>query len=291
MPLLKRFASSILFALSIIAINQGASAAGEEVSVSARLDKTTVHVGEPVNYQVTAQWGRDESLQVYVSSHPELTGFEITGTSTAAKTSRVGDKTAYLKIFSYTLRPLKAGDGRVGPVVLEYGEGEQKQTVSTKEVRVKILPRPKSYAPLIKKVLFGALALVVILAGVRMVVTSLRKKKAARQVREVVEKTIEEIALEKIKEGEHIDDSREYFSLISSTLREYLNKKFQLGALAGTSSEIPAALAEHGATPDYVDRVEHLLVVCDAVKFAGHQPDREKVRQVQDDFITLIKMS
>lgn len=291
MPFLKRFASSILFALSIIAINQGAFAAGEDISVSSRLEKTIVHAGESVNFQVTAQWDRDEKLQVYVSSHPELTGLEITGTSSLAKTTRQGDKTVFIKIFSYTLRPLSTGNARIGAVTLEYGGGEQKQSVSTKEVRLKVQPPPKNYAPLIKKSLLAVLGLVVILIIGRMVVRSVQKKKAARQVRDVVEKTIEEVVLEKIREGERFDDTREYFSLISTTLREYLKKKFQLGAIAGTSSEIPAALRDHGATPDYVDRVEHILVVCDAVKFAGHQPDKEKVRKVQDDFITLIKMS
>jgi hypothetical protein len=283
----RRFAAFFLLVFSIVVIKVVSVGTETEVSVSARLEKSAVHVGETVKFHVVAQWDHDEELQVNSPSPPELSGFELIGTAAGAKTVREGKKTVYGKTFTYILDPKKAGEALIGSVVLEYGKN--KKSTSTRQIRVKIQPAPIDYISYIKKGLPWVLGLVVLMAGGRMVIGSIRKKKATAEPKISVEKTIEETALEQIKTGETITDSGEYFSLISATLREYLKKKFQLTIATGTTSSILTELKTHGLSPEYLNRVEHIFIACDAVKFAGHQPDKEKTRQIQDDFINLIK--
>jgi hypothetical protein len=255
------------------------------VSVAARLEKPVVRAGESIKLQVTAEWSGNEKLQVYAPSSPDLDRFEITGIASAAAVVKNKERTVYKKIFTYTLHPKAAGKGRIGSVVLEYENGEQKRSVSTREISLEILPKPKSYAPVIKKVLAAILALAFIGVAGRAVLRYIKKGKTPSPV--LVEKTLEEKILERIKAGETLTDGAEYFSLISTALREYLGEKFQIKA--ATSSAIQAALRERGTPPDFSDRVERILVACDAVKFAGHQPGKEKIQEIQNDFITLIK--
>jgi hypothetical protein len=274
---------------SLATLSGVAFANGEDVSVSARLEKQTLHVGHSVNFTVVVRWQKDEKLQIDFPSSLKLSRLEIINIASAVRTIRDGDKTIYEKILSYILLPKSAGDARIGPVMVEYKNGEQQGSLSTQEIRINIHPPPKSYLQLIKKGFPAILILLIMVVGIRTVVVLLRKKKAVAEQKILVQKTLEEIALEQVKEGENLTDSKEYFSLISGTLREYIKKKFQLVTIAGTSSSILATLRDCGVSPDYLDRTEHILVACDAVKFAGHQPDKEKIRQIQDDFITLIK--
>lgn len=266
-----------------------AFAAGENVSVSAHLEKQSLQVGQSVYFTVVVQWQKDENLQINFSSSPKLSRFEITNIASAVKTIRDGDKTTYKKILTYTLLPESTGDARIGPILVEYKKGEQNKSLSTQEIKIKIHPPPKSYLPLIKKSFPVILMLLILVVGTWTAMVSLKNKKAAILQQTTPQRTLEETALEQVKRGENLANSKEYFSLISATLGEYIKKKFQLKIITGTSSSILASLRDCGVSPDYLDRTEHILVACDAVKFAGHQPDREKIRQIQEDFIVLIK--
>jgi len=274
---------------SFVTLNEVAFANGKDISVSARLRKQILHVGQSVNFIVVVQWQNNEKLQIDFPSPPKLTGFEIINIASAVRTIKDGGKTIYERIFTYILLPKSAGDAWIGPVIVEYKEGGQEGSLSTQEIRINIHPPPKTYLPLVKKSFPAFLMLLILIVGIRRVVVSLRKKKATAEQQIPVQKTLEETALEQIKEGENLADSKEYFSLISATLREYIKRKFQIEAIVGTSSSILAALRDCGVSHDYLDRAEHILVACDAVKFAGHQPDKKKIRQIQEDFITLIK--
>lgn len=286
---LKRYALFFLLLFSLVTLNGVAFATGEDISVSARLEKQTLYVGQSVKFIVVVQWQNDEKLQIDFPSPPKLNGFEMINIASAVRTIRDRGKTIYEKILSYILLPKSAGNAWISPVIIKYEEGEQKGSLSTQEIRINIHPPPKTYLPLVKKSFPAFLMLLILLVGIHTVVVSLRNKKATAEQQIPVQKTLEETALEQVRDGENLADSKEYFYLISATLREYIKRKFQIEAIVGTSSSILAALRDCGVSHDYLDRAEHILVACDAVKFAGHQPDKKKIRQVQEDFIILIK--
>ena len=65
---------------------------------------------------------------------------------------------------------------------------------------------------------------------------------------------------------------KEYHSLITETLRKYIEERFSIGAMEMTSGEILADIKKNSEAVDAYDNLKQILIVADFVKFAKYEP-------------------
>ena len=68
-------------------------------------------------------------------------------------------------------------------------------------------------------------------------------------------------------------DMEAYHTQIASVLREYINARYQIPALALTTTALFRAMLRAEINAQCIERVQQLLANCDMVKFATYQPE------------------
>ena len=68
-------------------------------------------------------------------------------------------------------------------------------------------------------------------------------------------------------------DMEAYHTQIASVLREYINARYQIPALALTTTALLRAMLRAEINAQCIERVQQLLANCDMVKFATYQPE------------------
>ena len=71
-------------------------------------------------------------------------------------------------------------------------------------------------------------------------------------------------------------DMKTYHTQIANVLREYISARYQIPALALTTTALFHAMLRARISAECVDGVRQLLANCDMVKFATYQPDRSE---------------
>lgn len=71
-------------------------------------------------------------------------------------------------------------------------------------------------------------------------------------------------------------DLKTYHTQIANVLREYISARYQIPALALTTTALLQAMLCARISAECVARVQHLLANCDMVKFATYQPDESE---------------
>ena len=87
-----------------------------------------------------------------------------------------------------------------------------------------------------------------------------------------------EVAYEKLSTIEASDwlqrgDMETYHTQIAYVLRQYINARYQIPALALTTTGLRQAMLRAEIAAPHVERTRQLLVSCDMVKFATYQPE------------------
>lgn len=87
-----------------------------------------------------------------------------------------------------------------------------------------------------------------------------------------------EIAYEKLAAIEASDwlkrgDMETYHTQIAYILRQYINARYQIPALALTTTGLLQAMLRAEIAAPYIERTQQLLTNCDMVKFATYQPE------------------
>lgn len=81
-------------------------------------------------------------------------------------------------------------------------------------------------------------------------------------------------SLEKIKETQEwkVGNTKEYYSSISETIRQYIEERFAVNALESTTDEIMTAFRTQVVDPTSKEKLQQLLQLSDLVKFAKMTP-------------------
>ncbi|MDX2173917.1 MAG: hypothetical protein SFY56_12415 [Bacteroidota bacterium] len=81
-------------------------------------------------------------------------------------------------------------------------------------------------------------------------------------------------SLEKIKEAQEwkVGNTKEYYSSISETIRQYIEERFNVNALESTTDEIMMAFRTQVVDPVSKEKLQQLLQLSDLVKFAKMTP-------------------
>ena len=68
-------------------------------------------------------------------------------------------------------------------------------------------------------------------------------------------------------------DMETYHTQIAYVLREYISERYQIPALALTTTALLRTMQRERIDTPYVERIQQLLSNCDSVKFANYQPE------------------
>ena len=121
-------AEFLLFAPPVIA-------AEEEVSVSARVDRSEVPVGEKLLFEIVISGPIRETPKVQIE---KLEGFKVVSTGQSQQVRVQSGKVSQTLLLSYTLLAAEAGTRMLGPVKVEV----QGRKFETRPVEVKVTPGP-----------------------------------------------------------------------------------------------------------------------------------------------------
>src|SRR5689334_17033735 len=82
---------------------------------------------------------------------------------------------------------------------------------------------------------------------------------------------------------QHIADPKLFCTLVSDTLRQYLEERFRFHAPERTTDEFLVELqSTHHLTPDQKISLAEFLQSCDLVKFARFEPEEQNLRRLHE---------
>ncbi len=105
-----------------------------------------------------------------------------------------------------------------------------------------------------------------------------------------------EIALDKLKVIEKSKlwekgSVKEYYSEVTETLREYVEKRFEVPALESTTDEILSDLNKTTINPSLTTKLTSLLEMADLVKFAKAKPGVDNHKKILKDAFVFVQHS
>lgn len=275
--------------LSFFALGSNA----QQITVSAKLDKSTIALGDQTVLRLTAQLPVREQLNFpaltdTISSKIQIV--EMGKTDTLKDAAKPGMHTI---VRSYTITSFDPGIHAV-PAFLFSSSAGNFSTVSipleVKEVKVDTtkaifdIKQPIAVSYTLMDwlrdnwhwLIFG-LVILIMLAAVGYYYKKMRKLKPVVVEPVKPETPAHLLALEKLqalrnKKLWQQDAVKEYHSELSDIIREYLENKYQIKAMEQTSEEILSGLKHMQMRSEDSNKLRQLLLLADLVKFAKAKP-------------------
>jgi hypothetical protein len=268
-----------------------------EIRVEAVVDSPRVPSNHTLTLTIRASClGDINRFEFQWPDPPDLDRFEIVGSSSGnvVKQGRTGEL-VNLKEFRYVLRPVGQGRGRIGSVQLSYTDRltQKEYALSTRAISVEVtepVVGGSTGSRTMVVLLIGLLAIALI-GGVVFFVRRDRIRREAVGL-PVEAKGPEELALERLEGVSDLrmaGETKEYYSEISSILRDYIDRRFFLRTTELTSPDIVGQLRLKGMEEETIAEIEKIFKVCDMVKFARHEPapaDLDTIYSMAWDFFT-----
>lgn len=287
---MKLIKKSILFFTLAASLVAGGQAYAQKTLIDVAIDSAAILIGEQTTLHLTVTSDNGRSVQIVIPNDTLMAGVEVLNLSkpdsTVIENNRLLIKQDIL-ITSfdsslYLLPPLKVIDGT--------------DTVYSNQVALKVTPIPVNadkpeefndikeiwkppfvladYYPIIYGVLFALFLICV----VGYIIQRIRSKKSLIPFKkeepklppyEQAIKELDEIKQQKLwQQGRN----KEYYTLITDTLRKYIVDRFGVNAMEMTSGEILDILkGEEGVKTVYAN-LKQILQLSDYVKFAKMQP-------------------
>lgn len=252
-----------------------------------------------VRLEVEAPVGVSIDAPFQEAGDQRLGRFRVVGFARDAQRAASGGQ---LHEQTYTLEAPTSGRHRVPPLRLEMidargGTADAKakpQEILTDEVPIEVAPVPTDKATAELNPAFGALdpdvggtgwvsilglvsVLLVIGAGGTLAWRGFKQRKKIEQQRsayDVAIANLEELAKRGAPDAESADN---WFVTLSSTLRSYLESRYDIRAPELTTEEfLLVATARPELHEDHRTQLTEFLERCDRVKFAGYRPDADE---------------
>jgi len=275
-------------------------------TVTARLDREEVHVGDSVAVHVTVIHRKD--VGVSLPARPSLGKFTLLDADQVSKDLPDGRAQTdfVLRVAAYEL-----GELEIPAIeVVASGPDRSLRTVAVGPFPLRVAsllanapdPKPRPAAGPVRamqrdwRLVWGA-GLVAVLAMVVAATLWVRRRLAARARRlrpPPPPAPAHVIALRRLAELRASDllergEMKEYYERLSLALRDFFGARFGFDALDMTTVELRDALGGIGAPGLPVAEVEGLLSGCDLVKFARHRPDGGVARGALDEAVHLVE--
>lgn len=286
MKIVYRFAVVFLLVMAVQAFSEE-----RHISVQAQADKTTLTIGDRLNYTLTLKYSPDFQIDS-LDLKEKIGQFEIKSSTSSTQTK----KKQVIQQTHLVLVPWQTGEYEIPAVAINYKDkdGNQK-TIFSDPVKVEVksvlgevfestdIRGLKGQLELARSIWFYWAGLVAIL-----IVTALLFYLVKRRPRTPLKPEIVRPAWELAKE-ELLDlqqsfrsgkiQTKEYYFRLSEILRGYLERRFGIPLLESTTEEIESRLKEDFLSPDSKDSFLRFLQDSDLIKFARVVPESQKPEQ------------
>lgn len=287
---MKLIHKSILF-LALIGLSfSGGKASAQNTLLDVKVDSAAILIGEQTVLHLTVTADKNKEVQLVIPRDTLMAGVEVLDIPKADTTEIDNDRLLIkqdLLVTSfdsslYLLPPFKVIDG--------------KDTVYSNQIALKVSTIPVNtdkpeeffdiknvwkppfvladYYPIIFGVLL-ALFLVCVIAYVikrlrnRQSLIPFKKPEPKLPPHEQAVKELDEIKQQKLwQQGR----SKEYFTMITDTLRRYIVERFGINAMEMTSGEILDIIRKTPDASSVYDNLQQILLLSDFVKFAKMNP-------------------
>ncbi len=284
----------------------GSTLTQAQVTVDATIDSTQILIGQPVGItlQVSADQGADVSMPDYDSLQLLVPGVEVLHTS-ETDTNRINDGQRMVLTRRYIVTSFDSALYYLPPMQVKVGG----KNYESKALALKVYTfevdtlRPDSIFPMKtvmrppfvwadwRPLLWLSIAVLILTALLLYVIIRLKDNKPIiRRIKlkprlaphKAAMMKIEQIKEEKIWQQE---DSKEYYTQLTDTLRQYINERYGFNAMEMTTPEIIEHLQEVN-DPSAVDELRELFETADLVKFAKYstllgENDRNLVNAIE----------
>lgn len=268
----------ILFFFFIISIN------ASNISIEAIIDKKEVSKNQEINLKIKISWqGKLGDYEIQDFAAPSLTNLEIKGSSSSNKIEDKGNFQIAIKEYKFILQPKDLGMAYIEPFTIYYLEKSSCEKFSLKINRMEI----KILDEFIQKklnfiyIIFIFLGIIVIILFINLKIINLKKKKNLIEQEEKIisleEKLLEN--LEKLNNIRITGEIKQYYSSISSLVKEYIFSKFNINKELPTS-ELINILSQYNLKQEMLHKIKIILEKCDMVKFACYQPQSEELNEI-----------
>jgi len=242
---------------------------GDEISLSAGLDKTDIAFEDSLTLTVVLKWQGDiRKYSFDILPLPTTEHLKVVGTSSAIAGDEENNIEITRRTFKYSFKPTLSGTGIIEPIILKYiawpdsipGE------LTTQQFNVLIadpIPKPEESN---NAVLYIIIVIVFILAGAIAVSIMFLKK---RSVKEPV-KTAEEFVLDglaSVKDGAQ-GDRKTFFTKLYKLLCDYIEKKYRLTTTGKTAAAISDEMEKLDIPIAQKEKLTGWLTQAETEKFA-----------------------
>lgn len=278
-----------------ICILLGCSAMGDAIEVAATLSPSEMKIGEQSKIQLEITQPQSASvLFPIISSDTLIPGIEILSISKLDTTKEGGNIKVSQEII---ITSFDSGSYAIPAFVFEskvkkYETEKLFLNVTTIEedfVHAQIKGLKDNYDPGINwKRIFLYISIFAIIVGLAFIgfivyqyYLRLKDAEVRKKVKKVDPRLPHEIALEELnvikeekvwKQGQ----TKQYYTSITDTLREYFVKRFKISAMEMTSSEIIDSLQRNNDAAPVIDNMKQIFSTSDMVKFAKLEPSLEE---------------
>jgi len=297
--------NACLCAIAILLIWSGiCSAQAPEITAALSLDRNQATVGDIIT--ATLEIKGPPALSVKVPDPSTFLGdLELRNAKKPLSQEKEGKKSI---IYQFEITPFTTGKKEIGPLKIHYSlkgtapvpEEESSPAVDTNKVTLdvtSVLPKEaknldiKDIKPPIEVkyplsyYIIGALAILaaalIIYLLVRYVRNRMRKK---GEEGPAVPKTPEEVAREKLRnlrESALLAQGRvkEYYTILTDVLREYLVQRHSINALDMTTTELYRVLRDSSLLAPLSGEIKSLMTQGDMVKFAKAVPLEARIEE------------
>ncbi|UCD17932.1 MAG: hypothetical protein JSV44_03230 [Candidatus Zixiibacteriota bacterium] len=248
---------------------------GEQISLSANLDKTEIRFEETVSLTLEVRWVGDiTSYRFEVFPLPETENLKVLGTTSAISSAQEQGREITVRTFQYEFQPTASGTGVVMPILLSYVAMPDTMPgqLSTQQFTVAIAePIPEPQMRGLRWYHYLALALIVIV----IVVAGVYIRKRARERIEPVKTPEDELlsALAPIKDESHLD-RKLFYTRLYKLLLDYAERKHHIPTGGKMLQDIFNAMEAAEVPVDEKGKLSGWLSLADREKFSpgGGEP-------------------
>ncbi len=248
--------------------------AGENISLSAALDKIDIQFEETVELKLEIKWQGDITSYAFeVIPLPELENLKVLGTSSAISSGVENDNEITTRTFKYTLKPTGSGIGIINPITLQSISMPDSipGLLSTQLMKVNIaIPIPVEKESGVQIYLYLMIAALMI-AAVVIVVLKKRNRPDIEPIKSPEEYFSETLAQIKANSQQ---DRTQFFTKLHSALANYIKAKFSIETSGQNAEKIVGQIEKLEISANYKEKISGWLIRSEKEKYApfGGEP-------------------
>jgi len=243
---------------------------GEEISLSARLDKTEIPFESTVELSLEVRWqGGMEKYAFEFLPLPTAHGLKPLGTTSAISSRKENGADYTTRTFKYTLKPITGGTGVIEPIVLKYVAmpdsipGELASQQFQIAIAQPLPPKKKSHLPIIAAI--SALILSLSICAIYLLKLRRKRRISKEPVRTAEQIFLDDLALAK-KESQ--SERKLFFTRLYKLLTGFMEKKYGISGVGRATSDILAEIEKAEIPLEDKERLSEWLTLADKEKYA-----------------------